>query len=66
MFGLNNWTDFLVSAAIIVEMISVVVFLIGIIFLFVESKKKLGLKLIVGAVIAFVIGFGSCTAGFAL
>lgn len=66
MLGFRNWSDFIVSAAIIIEMISVAVFFIGIIFLFIESKKKLGLKLIIGSVIAFIIGFSACTANFTL
>ena len=66
MSGFNNWGDFIVSAAIIIEMISVAVFFIGIVFLFIESKKKLGLKLIIGSVMSFIIGFSVCTANFTL
>lgn len=66
MLGFNNWGDFIVSAAIIIELISVIVFFIGLIFLFIDNKKKIGLKLINGSVIAFIIGFGTCFASLSL
>jgi len=66
MSGFNNWNDFLVSAAIIIVLISVLVFFVGIVFLFIDKNKKTGLKLIIGSIIAFIIGFGTCFANFNL
>jgi hypothetical protein len=42
--------------------LSILAFLIGFVMLFFESKKKLGLKLLIASGIVFVIGFGTCVA----
>ncbi|WP_185963927.1 hypothetical protein [Flavobacterium restrictum] len=45
-----------------VVFISAITFLVGIFMQFSEESKKLGLKMILYSVIAFVIGFGTCIA----
>jgi hypothetical protein len=40
--------------------LSILSFITGFIMLFIESKKKLGLKLLIASGIVFVIGFGTC------
>lgn len=48
-------------------LISVIAFLIGIgRLIFISEDKQLSLKIILYAVIAFVIGFGTCAANFTL
>ena len=49
-----------------VAFISAITFLVGIFMQFSEESKKLGLKLILYSVIAFVIGFGTCFASLTL
>lgn len=54
--------DFFVGFGIIVALLSIISFVIGIILLFFESKRKLGLRILVISIIAFIIGFGTCAA----
>ncbi len=59
--------DFLVFAGAIIAFMSVIAFLFGIVrLIFISDDKKLSLKIILYAVIAFVIGFGTCAANFSL
>lgn len=58
--------EFFVGFGMIVAFLSFLSFIIGIIFLFFESKKKLGLKIIVISIVSFIIGFGTCAAYFTL
>ena len=47
----------------IVLIISVVLFGVSFIMLFFESQRKLAVKIMIGCVITFVIGFGACIVG---
>ncbi|EJL65730.1 hypothetical protein [Flavobacterium sp. CF136] len=59
--------EFLVFAGAIIAFMSVIAFLFGIVrLIFISDDKKLSLKIILYAVIAFVIGFGTCAANFSL
>lgn len=59
--------EFLVFAGAIIAFMSVIAFLFGIVrLIFISDDKKLSLKIILFAVIAFVIGFGTCAANFTL
>lgn len=59
--------NFLVLAGGIIAFMSVIAFLFGIVrLIFISDDKKLSLKIILFAVIAFVIGFGTCAANFSL
>lgn len=51
---------------LILAFISFILFLVGIVLLFFESKKKIGLKIVLFSLIGFVIGFSACTATFSL
>ena len=58
---------FLVLIGSIIAFISVIAFLFGIArLIFKHDDKKLSLKIILYAVITFVIGFGTCAANFSL
>jgi hypothetical protein len=56
--------NILTSFGIILALISVLVFFIGIVLLFFESKKKYGIKMLLFSVIGFVIGFSTCALNF--
>jgi hypothetical protein len=57
----------LFSLGIIVACISPIFFLFGLIMaIFSEEKKKLGVKFLIGSVIGFIIGFGTCLANFSM
>ncbi|MEO8238428.1 MAG: hypothetical protein ABI793_09370 [Flavobacterium sp.] len=59
--------EFLVLGGGIIAFISVMAFLFGIVrLIFISDDKKLSLKIILFAVIAFVIGFGTCAANFSM
>ncbi|WP_395063844.1 hypothetical protein [Flavobacterium sp.] len=58
--------DFLVSFGGFVAFVSFIVFIVGFFMIFAESKRKLGLKLMLFSAIAFVIGFGTCAANFSI
>jgi len=59
--------EFLVLGGGIIAFMSVIAFLFGIVrLIFISDDKKLSLKIILFAVIAFVIGFGTCAANFTL
>lgn len=59
--------EFLVLGGGIIAFMSVIAFLFGIVrLIFISDDKKLSLKIILYAVIAFVIGFGTCAANFTL
>lgn len=58
--------DILAQISMIIVGISTITFLIGFIMLFIESKRKIALKIVLYSVIAFVIGFGTCVATFSL
>lgn len=59
--------EFLVFAGAIIAFMGVIAFLFGIVrLIFISDDKKLSLKIILYAVIAFVIGFGTCAANFSL
>lgn len=47
-------------------LVCLLAFVVGIIMLFFESSRKLAGKVILYAVIGFVIGFGTCAANFRL
>lgn len=55
-------SDFLVQLGICLFFLSIAAFGIGFIMLFFENRRELGLKIILGSVVAFIIGFGSCVA----
>ncbi|MFN3753828.1 hypothetical protein [Flavobacterium sp.] len=55
----NFWGQVLV----LILILSPIVFVIGIILAaFSKGTRKVGVKLIIGSVIAFIIGFGTCMA----
>jgi hypothetical protein len=56
----------LVGIGIFLAIISVVAFVVGFIMIFFESRRKLGLKVMLFSVIGFIIGFGTCVANFSL
>lgn len=58
--------DILAQISMIIVGISTITFLIGFIMLFIASKRKIALKILLYSVIAFVIGFGTCVATFTL
>lgn len=58
--------EFLVTIGSLLALVSVVAFFIGVIFLFFKDKREVGLKILLYAVIGFVIGFGTCTVNFSL
>ena len=56
-------SEILASIGMGIVFLSPIVFLVGLIMMIVSSKnKKIGLKLLIGSIIAFVIGFGTCLA----
>lgn len=58
--------EILVTIGVILAMMSVIAFLVGFVMLFFESRRKLGLKVMLFSVIGFIIGFGTCFANFSL
>lgn len=58
--------DFLATAGMFLALASIITFLIGFVMLFIDSKKKLGLKILIYSVIAFVVGFSTCAVNFSL
>jgi hypothetical protein len=59
--------EFLVLVGGFTALISVIAFLVGIgRLIFISDDKKNSLKIILYAVIAFIIGFGTCAANFTL
>jgi hypothetical protein len=57
----------LTGLGIIIACISPIFFLFGLIMaIFSKEKKKLGVKFLIGSVIGFIIGFGTCLANFSL
>jgi hypothetical protein len=56
-------SDFLGQVIMLILILSPIVFVIGIILAAVsKDTKKLGVKLIIGSVITFIIGLGTCIA----
>lgn len=54
-------SDLLANLGAVIAMICPVVLIIGIIMAFASVKnRKLGIKLIIGSIICFIIGFGTC------
>ncbi|CAM3855955.1 hypothetical protein FLBR109950_05305 [Flavobacterium branchiophilum] len=53
---------FLATLGGFLALVCLLAFVVGIIMLFFESSRKLAGKLILYAVIGFVIGFGTCAA----
>jgi len=58
--------DTLVTIGILLAIISAIAILVGFIMIFFESRRKLGLKVILFSIIGFIIGFGTCFANFSL
>jgi uncharacterized protein with PQ loop repeat len=58
--------DFLVNLGTMVAIFSALGFIIGCFMIFSEKDRKIGLKFMVFSTIAFIIGFGTCVANFAL
>ena len=56
----------LASAGIMLAIVSVIAFFIGFLMLFWKSQQKLGVKILVSAIIGFIIGFGTCLANFSM
>mgnify|MGYP007072862730 FL=1 len=56
----------LVGIGIFLAIISVIAFVVGFIMIFFDSRRKLGLKVMLFSVIGFIIGFGTCVANFSL
>ena len=45
---------------------SAIAFITGLFLLFIENKRKFAVKLLIGSVIIFLIGFGTCFATFSI
>lgn len=60
-------SDVLAQFGIVLALLSIPLFLIGLIVAIASQKnRKVGLKLLIGSIIAFIIGFGTCIANFSL
>lgn len=60
-------SDFLGSLGAIIAIVSPFIFLVGLIMAIVsQEKRKLGIKLLIGSIILFIIGFGTCLANLSL
>ncbi len=60
-------SDLLGSMGAIIALVSPFVFLTGLLMIiFSEKNRKLGIKLLIGSVIAFIVGFGTCFANLSL
>lgn len=56
-------SDFWGQVLVLVLILSPIAFVIGIILIAVsKDTRKFGVKLLIGSVIAFIIGFGTCMA----
>ena len=53
-------SDIFATIIIVLLISSVVLFFVSLIMLFFKSQRKLAAKIMIGCVIAFVIGFGAC------
>lgn len=63
MRNLFLMSDFWGQVIVLILILSPIVFVIGIILTAVsKDTRKVGIKLIIGSVIAFIIGFGTCMA----
>lgn len=59
--------DFLVTIGGLIAFVSIIVFFIGLLrLIFISRDSKTSLKVILFAIIGFVIGFGTCAANFKL
>lgn len=58
--------DIFFSAIAIILLICIVLFGVSFIMMFFESQRKLAVKIMIGCVITFVIGFGACIVGINL
>ena len=58
--------NFIAEFSLFVIFISTLIFIIGFLMIFSEEKRKLGLKMLLYSVIAFMIGFGACVASVEL
>ncbi len=59
-------SDTLATLGGIAAFLSFICFIISFFMLFFEKSRKLGLKLLIGSIITFVIGFGTCAANFSM
>jgi disulfide bond formation protein DsbB len=60
-------SEFLAEIAIVMVIASPFVFLTGLILLIASPKnKKVAIKLLIGSIIGFIIGFGTCLANLSL
>lgn len=60
-------SDTLAGIGMILAIVSSFVFLVGLIIIIASQKnRKIGLKLLIGSVIAFIIGFGTCFVNLSL
>jgi hypothetical protein len=60
-------SDNLVGLGMIIMVLSTISFLVGL-FMAIFSKKdrKTGVNLLIGSIVFFIIGFGTCAANFSL
>lgn len=60
-------SDTLAQIGIALALISIPLFLIGLILIIASEKsRKTGIKLLIGSIVAFIIGFGTCFANLSL
>ncbi|HKX85402.1 MAG TPA: hypothetical protein VJL37_01930 [Flavobacterium sp.] len=60
-------SEIFAEIGIALALISIPLFVIGLIMIIASQKsRKIGIKLLIGSVIAFVIGFGTCFANLSL
>lgn len=58
--------NLLIQISVVIAIISAFAFLVGIIMLFFDKTRKVGLRILIVSVITFIIGFGTCLANFSL
>jgi len=58
--------DALFDISIMLIFASAIAFITGLFLLFIENKRKFAVKLLIGSVIIFLIGFGACFATFSI
>lgn len=60
-------SDILGSLGAIIALVSPIVFLVGLLMtIFSAKNRKMGIRLLIGSVIAFIVGFGTCFANLSL
>lgn len=60
-------SEILLQIGMALAVLSAPLFLVGLIMIIASEKsRKIGIKLLIGSIITFVIGFGTCFANFSL